>query len=159
MTSKLGNVDNLSESSEGHGGGGGDCDCGDCDCDCACGDGGDRDCGDCDDCDCDGGDGRIKYEGMGEVGTTRGSLTLAVPKFQRKRNKMTPLKGAMSRGHSCLRSTISWRSHYFWHLLIHKILLQSYEEDMKQISSASTNHNSLNFIRLLRVVITPLVIG
>ena len=145
----------------GDGGGGGDCDCdcGDCDCDCDCGDVGD--CGDCDDCDCDcdGGDGRIKYEEMGEVGTTKGSLTLAVPKFQRKRNKMTPLKGAMSRGHSSLRSTILCRSHYFWHLLIHKILLQSYEEDMKQISSASTNHNSLNFIRLLRVVITPLVIG
>ena len=160
MTSKLGNVDNLSESSDGDGGGGGgggdrdcDCDCGDCDCDCDCGDG-----GDCD-CDCDGGDGRIKYVEMGEVGTTRGSLTLAVPKFQRKRNKMTPLKGAMSQGHSCLRSAILCRSHYFCHLLIHKILPQSYEEDMKQISSASTNHNSLNFIRLLRVVISPLVIG
>lgn len=90
MTSKLGNVDNLSESSDGDGGGGGDCDC---------------DCGDCD-CDCDGGDGRIKYEEMGEVGTTKGSLTLAVPEFQRKRNKMTPLKGAMSQGNSSLRSTI-----------------------------------------------------
>ena len=72
MTSKLGNVDNLSESSEGDGGGGGDCDC-----DCDCGDGGDCDCGDCD---CDGGNGRIKYEEMGEFGTTRGSLTLAVKK-------------------------------------------------------------------------------
>ena len=134
MTSKLWNVDNLSESSDGDDGGVGDCDC-------------------------DGGDGRIKYEEMGKVGTTRVCLTLTVPKFERKRNKMTPLKGAMSRGHSCLRSTIMCRSHYFWHLLIHKILLQSYEEDIKQISSASTNHNTLNFIRLLRVVITPSVIG
>ena len=73
----------------------------------------------------------LKSEEMEEACLTWGSLTLAVPKFQRKKNKITLLKGAMSRRHCCLRSTIMCRSHYLGPLPIHKMLLKSYEEDIK----------------------------
>ena len=53
----------------------------------------------------------MKSEEMEEPSLPCGSLTLAVPKFQRKKKKIRQLKGAMSRGHSCLRSTIMCRSH------------------------------------------------
>ena len=53
------------------------------------------------------------------------------------------LNRGKSRGFNCFRSVLCW-SHFLvpLPLLIHKMLLESYEEDIKQISPGTTNHHN-----------------
>ena len=47
---------------------------------------------------------------------------------------------AMAQGYSCFTRSNLWQCHYLVPLSTHKMLLQSCEEDKKQISPGSTNH-------------------
>ena len=61
-------------------------------------------------------------------------------------------KGSMSWWYccfsSCFRSTVCW-SHYLVLLPLHKMLLYSYEADIKQISLECTKHNIYIFLAIL----------
>ena len=59
------------------------------------------------------------------------------------------LNGAMSRGYCCFRSVLCL-SHYLVPLPIYNVLRQSYEEDIKQIASGSTNHALIFFGDIIR---------
>ena len=60
------------------------------------------------------------------------------------------LNEAMSRGYCCFRSVLCL-SHYLVPLPIYNVLRQSYEEDIKQIASGSTNHALIFLVILLGI--------